>query len=61
MLTTSEPLFSPEQRAAENRGLGRQSAGEMRGVADTRVCFGVKLIQNATTCGESILYISPLN
>ncbi len=29
--------------------------GEMGGVADMQVCFGVKLKQNCTTSGESIL------
>ncbi len=46
MLTASKPLSSPKQRTAENRGWGRWSAGEMGGVADMQVCFGVKLIQN---------------
>ncbi len=33
--------------------------GEVGGVADMQVCFGVKLI-HVTTSGESILHIAPL-
>ncbi len=45
-LPASRALSSPEQRAAENRCGAGGVPEEMGGVADTQVCFGVKLVQN---------------
>ncbi len=42
-LSTSKALVSPEQRT---RGGAGGVPGEMRGVADTQVCFSLKLILN---------------